>query len=205
MGFMDMFMGSPGTPGEHGIDVAYIDEYDDYAGIRSNLIDYYTGIMQGQEPSYMQNYLPQIEKQQEQEYNRMYLGDPGQRQTSAFGQAAQTGAMTGVGPKATVSNQGQVGNELAAKKAAAKAAMAKYKMDWMGGAQWNATQGMASLPRNPTYEAFGWQTPGTPGSEGFLSKMASMAGGQIMDNFIGDFGTRGGGGGTYDNTGRESS
>lgn len=195
-GIGDFFFGSEGTPGEHGIDISYIDEYDDYAGIRGDLIDYYSGILQGREPQFFQEYLPQIEQQQEQALNRYYLGDPGNRQTSAMGLAGQTGSMAGVGPKGTVAQQGKVNYELQAKKAAAKAAMNKYRADWMGQAQFKSTEGLQRLPRNPAYESASYQIQPQAGTEGFLSKFAGTVGSQfaggVMDNAFSEGGWFGG-------------
>jgi hypothetical protein len=173
MGFMDFFMGSEGTPGEHGIDVFYPEEYDDYADIRKDLVNYYGGVMQGQEPAFFQSYLPGIEQQQEEALNRYYLGDPGYRGTSAMGLAEQRGAKLGVGPKATAAMGQKVDFELAAKKAAAKAAMDKYRLNWMGNAQWKATEGLQGLPRTPEYYASGYEIQPGQGSQGLLQGAAN--------------------------------
>jgi hypothetical protein len=183
-----MFGGSKGSSGSHGIDVAYIDEYEDYPAIRQNLIDYYTGIMQGQEPEFFQRYLPGIESEMEQSLNRYYLGDAGDRSSSAMGLAGQVGAATGVGPKATFAQQGKVANELAAKKAAAKAAMQQYRMNWMGQGQNMAQAGLSALPRAQTHYAAPYNVAPGQSSPGMLQGLFSEFGSNFLGNAMGQGG-----------------
>lgn len=178
MGLGDFLFGSEGTPGEHGIDYLKLDEYDDYPGIREDLNQYYGGILEGKEPGFFEDYIPGIQKQEEQALDRYYLGDPGDRGNSAMGLAGQIGAQTGVGPKATFAQQGKVGNELAAKKTAARAAWDKYRVGWMGDAQFQATAGLQNQPRTPSFVASGYNIDPGAGSEGFLQGAAkAWAGG----------------------------
>ena len=171
----DFFMGTEGTPGEHGIDVAYIDDYADYQGIRNQLKDYWQGLMSFQEPEMFQRYTDRILDNQYSNLDRIYLGDPGNRSQSAMGLAAQAGAMTGVGPKATLANTQKVNYELAAKKAAAQQAIDNYRMRWMGDSANQAAMGMAKLPQGQRFYAEGYNIQPTAGTPGFLSKAADAA------------------------------
>ena len=175
MGFGDFFLGSEGTPGEHGIDVAYIDEYDDAAAMRNNLVNYWQNMMSGnaQLPQGLQDYSNQILDYQMSNLNRSYMGDPGNRSGSAFGRAMEMGAQTGIGDKATMAQGQKVNYELEAKKAAAREAMNKYRMSWLGGQAANAPGQMQQLymgARNPTYAASAYNIQPQAGTEGFLSK-----------------------------------
>jgi hypothetical protein len=181
MGFGDFLFGSEGSPGEAGL--LYAKDYGDYAGIRADLIDYAQGIMAGKEPEFFNTYIPQIERHQEQALNRYYLGDPGYRSSSAMNLAAQTGAITGVGPKATVAQQGRVANELAAKKAAAQNAMNKYRLNWMGQGQWNAQNNLLQLPQGQ--RAFPYQIQPQSGSPGFLQQALGAMTGIGIGNMMG--------------------
>jgi hypothetical protein len=176
--------GGGGSGGEHGIDTVYLDDYDDYADLRKNLISYYQNVMQGQEPDFFQRYLPGIEGEMESSLNRFYLGDQGDRSSSAMGLAGQIGAATGVGPKATFAQQGKVANELAAKKAAAKAAMQEYRMNWMGQGQWQAGEGLQGLPQGQrTFSAPYSVAPQESG--GGLMDLVGTFGGKMLDGWLG--------------------
>lgn len=172
MGFGDFFLGSEGTAGEHGIDTTYYDDYADYQGIRGSVNDYWSGIMQGEEPEWMRKYLPSVLQEQYADLNRTYLGDPGDRGNSAMGIAEQVGAQTGIGPKSTVAQTGKVNYELAAKKAAANAAMQKYRATFMGNAanQGASPQGLMGLPQGQRVFSSGYNIQPQAGTEGFLSK-----------------------------------
>jgi len=200
MGIGEFFFGSEGQPGEHGIDTYIHPEYDDYQGIRNQMRDYYSGVLQGQVPEQFSNYLDTALQGDEAAFDRYYLGDPGNRSNSRMGLAGQIGAQTGAGPKATFAQQGKVGDELAAKKAAARSMMSKYKADWLGKGQWQATQGLRNMRRGPEVTTSGYQINPTAGSPGFLQNFAKGVGsglgggiGGIASSWIGDF--LGGGGG----------
>ena len=197
MGFGDFLFGSEGTPGEHGIDVAYIDDYGDYAGMRQQMGDYYSGIMQGEEPAWMKNYLPGIEQAQNQALDRAYLGEGNNMSNSAMSLAGASGAATGVGPKATMAYQGKVGQDLAAKKAEAKMQMDQLRANWMGNNSMAAAQGMNAMPQGQRYSAQGYNIQPGAGSEGFLSKAAGMAMSSMMPGMggMGGLGGMMGGGG----------
>jgi len=208
MGFGDFLFGSEGTPGEHGIDVAYIDDYGDYAGMRQQMGDYYSGIMQGEEPAWMKNYLPGIEQAQNQALDRAYLGEGNNMSNSAMSLAGASGAATGVGPKATMAYQGKVGQDLAAKKAEAKMQMDQLRANWMGNNSMAAAQGMNAMPQGQRYSAQGYNIQPGAGSEGFLSKAAGMAmsagmnamfpgSGALMGGMGGAGGAGGAGGGGF--------
>lgn len=200
-GISDALFGSKGSPGQHGIDIVYPDEYDDYLGLRSNLINYYQGILQGQEPAFFSSYLPRIEEQQEQALNRYYLGEGAHRGSSAMGLAEQIGASKGIGAPATVSAQNRVANELSAKKAAARAAMDKYRLNWMGNAQNMAQQGLQNLPRAKDYYASGYNIQPTQGGPGFLQGALEAWGGAGFPGMgsLGKMFGGGGGGGSFGN------
>lgn len=172
MGFSDFFLGSQGTPGEHGID--YAADYEDYQGIRDSLNNYWQGLLGGQEPSWLTNYSNQILESQLAGLNRDYYGDPGNRSGSAFGNAMEVGAQTGVGPKAATANANKVNWDLMAKKAAAREAMNKYRMSWMGGAVNQAGSNMLGLPQGQ--RAFQYNVQPTAGTPGFLQYAAQGLG-----------------------------
>jgi len=171
MGFMgDFFMGTEGTPGEHGIDVAYLDDYGDYEGMRDQMNDYWSGAMNFQESDAMKNFSSGILDEQYGALDRNYLGDPGNRGNSAMGLAGQIGAQAGLGPKATVAQQGKVNYELQAKKAAAKAAMDKYRMEYMGQSAMRAPEGMSRLPQGQKTATSSYNVAPTEGQPGWLKE-----------------------------------
>ena len=197
-GFSDFFMGSS-TPGEHGIDVAYIDDYADYPGVRNQMKDYWGKKMSYEESPEMKRMYGGILDEQYADLDRTYLGDPGYRGNSAFGIAAQTGAMTGVGPKATSAMTSKVSYELAAKKAKAKAMMDQWRLNYMGTSANEAARGMLQLPQGQRYAsaAYNIQPTSTPGFLSHVAKGAGTAMGAGLASAMPGFGA----GGMFDITG----
>jgi hypothetical protein len=171
---MGFFTGSS-TPGEHGIDTAYLDDYADYQGIRDQVRDYSMNIMGGQEPEGFANFASSIYNDEAQNLDRDYYGDPGNRSNSAFGLAAQQGAALGTGPKSTVAFQGKAFNELEARKIAARAAIQKARLAFMQQASLQAPQNLLGLAQGPraVSSPYNIQPTSTPG---FLSEVGSGLG-----------------------------
>ena len=174
---LDFLFGGKGQAGEAGLLSERLAGYGDEEALRMKVNDYWSSIMQGDQPDWMKRYLPQIQQESDQAINREYLGEGNRRSNSAMGLAGQIGAQTGVGPKATIAQQGKVNYELQAKKAAAKAAMDKYRMNFMGQNAMTAPQGMALLPQGQRTFSSAYNVAPTQGSQGFLKE----AFGQVMN------------------------
>jgi hypothetical protein len=175
-GFGDFMMGTEGTPGEHGIDVAYIDDYEDYQGYRDVVGGWTKGVLSGAKEgqgAFMNEYLPGIQKQQEEAIQRYYMGEGNNRSNSVMGLAGQTGAATGVGPKATMAYQGKVGQDMGAKLTESKAAIDRYKANWMGEANFKSLDTINDMKQGQRYHAAAYNIEPTAGTEGFLSKAVS--------------------------------
>jgi hypothetical protein len=98
-------------------------EFPQYPWTRPRLeltSDYITSglqnLQEGKPPPYLQRYLPEIEADLQRGLKRTYLGRPGERSNSQVGIAQQTGAITGVGPKATQANVDKVMKDYAEKQ-----------------------------------------------------------------------------------------
>ena len=145
------WFGDGGGGGQHGIDMMMVPDYEDYAGIRSDLIDYYGRAMNREEAPGMEQYYNDLYSEHSRNVNREFLGDPGNRGNSAAGMAMQAGAMGGVGPKAMMSNIGRVGNEAASKKTAFDALLKKLRTENLEKGAWAGAQGMSQLPQGQRY------------------------------------------------------
>jgi hypothetical protein len=189
MGFGDFLFGSEGTPGEHGIDTVYYDDYDDYAGIRKSMVDYWSGIMAGQEPEWLTRYSDQLLRGQLRDINRDYLGVEGDRTDSALGLGAQIDASMGTG-KAT--NINRTVQDMMAKRQAARQASASYRQSYMGNAANVAGKNLLGLPQGQRAYSSGYNIQPTAGTEGFLSKAGGAALGAVAGGWAKNaFGTGG--------------
>ena len=166
----EYFMGTEGTPGEHGIDTAYFDDYGDYQGMRDQMNDYWTGAMNFEESPGMKAYSEGILENDYASLDREYMGDPGDRSGSMFGNAMEAGSISGLGGERNTGEFNKVNYELQAKKAAAKAAMNKYRMDYMGEAAMRAPEGMAKLPQGQRGEMFPYKVDPVAGETGWLGE-----------------------------------
>ena len=159
--FKDFFMGTDATPAEHGIDVQYIDDYADYAGIRKGLIDYWQGALQGDVPEWLTKYSDELLRGNMRGINEDYLGLPGDRSNSQLGLAGQVDASRGTG-KATTTNR--TIQQMMSKKSAAREASAGYRLGSMGQIVSEANKGMLELPQGQRYASSRFTTPGDPGT-----------------------------------------
>jgi hypothetical protein len=175
---MGFWTGTEGTPGAHGTDTAYLDDYKDYKGIRDQQIDYWGGAMNWDESEASKNFASSILENDYSQLEAEYLGQPGNRGNSYMGLAEQMDAQGGVDK--SFSNSRDASQQLMLKKQAARAAMNKYRMEYMGESAMRAPEGMNDMAQGPRGEAFPWQTDAVPGQQGFLQKSA----GKLMDSAI---------------------
>lgn len=162
--------------GMPGLEVSYIDEYDDYQGIRDQQREMYSGAMEGEEPPWMQEYYQGMQVEQERKLNREYMGTAGNRGNSAAGLAMQAGAMGGVGNKAMMANIGRVGNEMASQKTGFAADIAKMRGENRRQDMWRGASGMAAMPRTPEYTTNYGGSGGQSGAGPDFSGLGSAAG-----------------------------
>ena len=159
-----------------GLEVSYIDEYDDYQGMRDQQREMYSSAMEGEEPAWMQDYYQGMQVEQERKLNREYLGTAGNRGNSAAGLAMQAGAQGGVGNKAMMANIGRVGNEMASQKTGFAADIAKMRGENRREDMWRGASGMAAMPRNPEYTTNYGGSGGGAGAGPDFSGLGSAAG-----------------------------
>jgi len=205
LGALGGFGGSEPQGPTHGIDVAYIDDYADYAGIRDAIRNSQIGALQGDIPEWYGNYSDALQGYGEQDINRYYLGEPGYASNSALGLAQQADAVMGTGrgsASQTARTKGAI-SDMAAKKAALSQMFLGNKLNFATTNYQNAPGNLLGLPQGQRYYAAPWSTQGDAGSPSFFEAMApavgSMIGSTIGSKYLNPPNMGGGGYSQYGN------
>ena len=151
-----------------GMEVTYIDEYDDYQANREKQNKLYSGAIAGDEPDWMKDFYSDMMVEQERKINEEYLGTEGNRGNSKAGLAFQTGSITGMGEKAIQAQMNRIGTEAAGEKTGFAASIAKLRAENRREDTWKAAAGFEAQPRNPEYVTnYGQQGGGDSGGPDF--------------------------------------
>ena len=162
-------------------------------------------IRRGEEAPWMQKYFPQIEKQLKTANRQTYFGMPGNRSESVLGGAAQLGAMTGVGPKATNAYGRKFLQDYSNREAAIDAQLAQMRLSSMEQAAYQYPQLSNQMAAGPQSQPIQYQEPQRPD---YIGSAISSIGGALPYLAMGSGGRAasaqtpsGYPGGTYGNTG----
>jgi len=119
-------------------------------------------IKRGEEAPWMKKYFPQIEQQLKTANRQTYFGMPGNRSESIMGGAAQLGAMTGVGPKATTAYGRKFLQDYSNREAAIDSQLAQMRLSSMETAAYEYPRMAASMPQGPQSQPIQYQEPQRP-------------------------------------------